>query len=155
MSHLYIVAYRAKDGALIRAWDANNEGALFTPGDWDRAATYAAQANAMPGQQCPHFVCEVLLYDAGTDSVHEMRPRRMPGAMPDAAIYYDPASAYLRSLIERAGLSQNAAARQLGISERAMRYYLSETDRSNPAPYIVQVALEVLAAASDAAGSAF
>jgi predicted DNA-binding protein (UPF0251 family) len=145
MSHLYIVAYRAKDGRLIRAWDPDNEGALFAPGDWDRAATYAAQANAMPGQQCPHFVCEVLLYDAGTDSVHEMIPRRMPGEAPNAALYHDPSAAYLRSLIERTGLSQNAAARQLGISDRSMRYYLSETDRSNPAPYIVQVALEELA----------
>lgn len=145
MSAMYIVAYRAKDGALIRAWDPDNEGALFAPGSIDRAAEYAAEMNAIPSQQCPHLVCEVLIYDAGTDSVHEMIPRRMPGEAPNAALYHDPSAAYLRSLIERAGLSQNAAARQLGISDRAMRYYLSETDRSNPAPYAVQVALEELA----------
>jgi hypothetical protein len=71
--------------------------------------------------------------------------RRPHGAKPDATIYYDPDPAYLRSLVERTGLSQNAAARTLGVSERSMRYYLSETDRSSPAPYLFQVALEDLA----------
>jgi transcriptional regulator with XRE-family HTH domain len=71
--------------------------------------------------------------------------RRPKGAPPDAALYYDPDPVYLRSLVERIGLSQNATARKIGVSERAMRYYLSEIDRSSPAPYPVQVALEELA----------
>jgi transcriptional regulator with XRE-family HTH domain len=53
----------------------------------------------------------------------------------------NPDPAYLRELIKRAGLSQREAARRIGVSERAMRYYLSgERD----APYPVQYALESL-----------
>jgi transcriptional regulator with XRE-family HTH domain len=54
---------------------------------------------------------------------------------------YEPSPEYLRSLIEGAGLSQRAAARAIGISERAMRYYLSG---QRSFPYTVQFALESL-----------
>ena len=53
---------------------------------------------------------------------------------------HDPA--YLRELLERAGLSQREAARRIGISERVMRYYLAG---EREAPYPVQYALESLA----------
>jgi transcriptional regulator with XRE-family HTH domain len=59
---------------------------------------------------------------------------------PDAS-KHNPDPAYLRSLIEAAGLSQRAAAIKIGITDRTMRYYLSgERD----APYSVQFALENL-----------
>ena len=64
---------------------------------------------------------------------------------PDAT-YYDPDPLYLRALIDRAGLSQRRAARVIGISERVMRYYLSDPASGNyrPAPYPVQYAIEAL-----------
>ncbi len=55
---------------------------------------------------------------------------------------HNPDHGYLRSLIEAAGLSQRAAARSIGISERTMRYYLSG---ERECPYPVQFALEALA----------
>lgn len=55
---------------------------------------------------------------------------------------HNPDPDYLRSLIEAAGLSQRGAAKAIGISERAMRYYLSG-DRG--CSYPVQFALESLA----------
>ena len=70
-----------------------------------------------------------------------MIPRRMPWDAPDAAVYYDPSPIYLRSLIKRAGISQQMAAKMIGIGDRAMRYYLSV----RKANYPVQVALEDLA----------
>jgi predicted transcriptional regulator len=63
---------------------------------------------------------------------------------PDAALH-NPDPSYLRSLVERSGLSQRECARQLGLSERVMRYYLSGDD-PREAPYVVQFALEQLAA---------
>ena len=57
---------------------------------------------------------------------------------------YNPDPAYLRGLIERAGLSQREAARRIGISERVMRYYLADPPVGKPAPYPVQYALESL-----------
>lgn len=63
---------------------------------------------------------------------------------PDAQ-HHRPDPDYLRSLVERSGLSQREAARRLGLTDRAMRYYLSATDEVR-APYVVQFALEALAA---------
>ena len=69
---------------------------------------------------------------------------------PDATLY-SPSPAWLRLLLRKAGLSQQAAARRIGISPRTMRYYLSDTDAPGyrPAPYVVQYALERLAFTRD------
>ena len=77
------------------------------------------------------------------------------GTLPDASTY-DPRPDYLRALLAQAGMSQRAAARRIGISERVMRYYLSDSASGNyrPAPYPVQYALEMLAISHrSAAGS--
>lgn len=60
---------------------------------------------------------------------------------------HNPNPAYLRALLEQAGLSQRASARALGVSERMMRYYLVHTDNPNyrQMPYVVQFCLECLA----------
>lgn len=64
---------------------------------------------------------------------------------PDAS-NHNPDPAYLRGLLARAGLSQRAAARRIGISDRVMRYYLTDESAGyRPAPYPVQFALEALA----------
>lgn len=64
---------------------------------------------------------------------------------PDASLH-NPAPEYLRGLLASAGLSQREAARRLGLTERMMRYYVSENPASyRPAPYPVQYCLEVLA----------
>lgn len=65
---------------------------------------------------------------------------------PDAS-KYNPDPAYLRQLIDEAGLSQRKAAHTIGITERVMRYYLITSDAKDyrPAPYVVQFALECLA----------
>lgn len=65
--------------------------------------------------------------------------------IPDAG-KHNPDPAYLRSLIERSGLSQRAAADRIGIGERVMRAYLADRSRSTSqaAPYPVQYALEML-----------
>lgn len=60
---------------------------------------------------------------------------------PDAS-RHRPEPAYLRQLIDRAGLTQAAAARALGKSPRQLRGYLSGT---TPIPYVVQFAAESLA----------
>ena len=67
---------------------------------------------------------------------------------PDAS-RHDPSPAYLRALIERAGLSQRRAALLIGIDPRALRYYLQSEDHPSRrvAPYPVQYALERLAGA--------
>ena len=66
---------------------------------------------------------------------------------PDAS-NHNPDPRYLRGLLEQAGLSQRKAAELIGISDRAMRYYLSdeESDSWRAAPYPIQFALERLAA---------
>ena len=64
--------------------------------------------------------------------------------IPDAT-RHNPDPAYLRGLVERAGLSQRQAAREIGISDRMMRYYLDSGATGRPAPYPVQYALESLA----------
>ena len=64
---------------------------------------------------------------------------------PDAS-KHDPRPEYLRALLQQAGLSQRAAARRIGISDRVMRYYLADEYAGyRPAPYPVQFALEALA----------
>ncbi|MHB0819850.1 helix-turn-helix domain-containing protein [Stutzerimonas stutzeri] len=65
---------------------------------------------------------------------------------PDASLH-NPDPHYLRALLERAGVSQRQAAQLLGITDRAMRYYLSDEGGATfrPAPYPVQFALECLA----------
>lgn len=57
---------------------------------------------------------------------------------------HNPDPAYIRQLIADAGLDVQQAALILGISERMMRYYLSESS-SHRCPYSVQYCLEVLA----------
>lgn len=66
---------------------------------------------------------------------------------PDASLH-NPDPRYLRGLLEKAGLTQRQAAQLLGISDRVMRYYLSDeaSDSYRAAPYPVQFALECLAA---------
>lgn len=68
---------------------------------------------------------------------------------PDAT-RHNPDPLYLRQLLQAAGLNQQQAAERLGITSRAVRYYLSDADSAGyrPAPYLVQFALERLAAAA-------
>jgi len=56
---------------------------------------------------------------------------------------YNPDPSYLRALIESAGYSQRGAAKQIGVSERTMRSYVSPNDPTK-APYPVQYCLENL-----------
>lgn len=67
--------------------------------------------------------------------------------MPDASSH-DPTPTYLRGLLETAGITQEAAATALGITDRVLRYYLSSQESATyrPAPYAIQYALEQLAA---------
>ncbi|MBO8330231.1 hypothetical protein IDZ92_31445 [Pseudomonas aeruginosa] len=62
---------------------------------------------------------------------------------PDASSH-NPDPRYLRGLLKKAGISQRRAAELLGLSDRVMRYYLSEDVKEGyrPAPYTVQFALE-------------
>lgn len=61
---------------------------------------------------------------------------------------HNPNPSYLRSLIDEIGVSQRKAAHMIGISERMMRYYLVDPSNEHykPAPYLVQFALEFIAA---------
>lgn len=61
---------------------------------------------------------------------------------PDARTSYNTSPVYLRLLIERAGISQREAARRLGCSDRAIRYWLAGQEAI---PYSAQYALEALA----------
>lgn len=65
---------------------------------------------------------------------------------PDVSLH-DPRPHYLRELLTRSGLSQREAAQRLGMSDRVMRYYLSDPKSSSyrEAPYAVQYAMEALA----------
>lgn len=60
---------------------------------------------------------------------------------------HNPDPRYLRGLLDQAGLSQRSAAQLIGISDRAMRYYLAAEGHHSyrAAPYPVQYALEQLA----------
>ena len=58
----------------------------------------------------------------------------------------DPRPEYIRALIAKAGLTQRAAAKRIGISDRLIRYYTAGPEADGrPAPYCVQYALEALA----------
>lgn len=61
---------------------------------------------------------------------------------PDARKHYNTSPDYLRGLIALAGISQREAARRLGCSERAMRYWLAGGEAI---PYAAQYCLEALA----------
>ena len=65
---------------------------------------------------------------------------------PDANLH-NPDPTYLRGLISRAGISQQEAARRIGISPRLLRMYLADRSASTAqeAPYPIQFALEALA----------
>jgi hypothetical protein len=60
---------------------------------------------------------------------------------PNAA-KHNPDPDYVRKLLDRAGVSQREAARILGVTDRAMRYWCSG---DQPIPYTAQFALECLA----------
>lgn len=63
---------------------------------------------------------------------------------PDAR-NHNPAPGYIRSLVESADLTQREAARAIGITDRMVRYYLSDKpDSYRPCPYPEQFALECL-----------
>lgn len=65
---------------------------------------------------------------------------------PDAS-KHNPDPRYLRGLLGAAGITQRQGAQLLGISDRVMRYYLSDeaSESYRAAPYPVQFALECLA----------
>ena len=68
--------------------------------------------------------------------------------IPDAT-KHDPRPEYIRALIAKAGLTQRAAAKRIGVSERMMRYYTAGPEADGRlAPYCVQYALEALARAA-------
>ena len=64
---------------------------------------------------------------------------------PDSSTH-NPDPRYLRGLLDKAGITQREAAQLIGLSDRAMRYYLSDVDHPTyrAAPYPVQFALESL-----------
>ena len=66
---------------------------------------------------------------------------------PNAKENYNPDPDYLRSLIEKAGLTQAKTAELVGIEARTMRRYLAFRDSPNyqKAPYAIQYAMEALA----------
>lgn len=64
--------------------------------------------------------------------------------MLDARQYHNPDPAYLRELIERAGLSQREVARRLGVEDTTVRRWLMTPPRA-ACPYSAQVCLELLA----------
>lgn len=70
---------------------------------------------------------------------------------PPDATRYNPDPRYLRGLLGHAALSQRKAAALMGISDRVLRYYLSDPSSTSyrPAPYIVQYVLEALSHRSD------
>lgn len=65
------------------------------------------------------------------------------------ASQHNPDPCYLRGLLAQSGLTQKQAADLIGLSDRVMRYYLSDVHSAayRAAPYPVQFALECLARA--------
>lgn len=61
---------------------------------------------------------------------------------------YDPRPEHIRALVSRTGLTQTQCAQAIGITPRAMRFYLAAQSAKNhrKPPYILQFALECLAA---------
>ena len=70
--------------------------------------------------------------------------------MIDARQHHNPDPAYLRGLIERAGLSQPEVARRLGVEDTTVRRWLMTPPRAT-CPYSAQVALELMAKAGGTA----
>lgn len=68
-----------------------------------------------------------------------------PNVKPDAT-KHKPDPAYVRKLLNRAGLSQREAARVIGVTDRAMRFWCSDDPKAPSIPYTAQFALECLAA---------
>ncbi|WP_395503037.1 helix-turn-helix domain-containing protein [Ectopseudomonas mendocina] len=62
---------------------------------------------------------------------------------PDAS-RHNPDPRYIAGLIEQTGLTQEAVARRLGITPKALRNYKSES-MAREIPYATQFALECLA----------
>lgn len=100
----------------------------------------------MPTKVPDHREKPVPLLDALSRAGVDELPLRLPLA-PNAS-KYDPSPFYLRRLLEQAGITQEAAGAALGLGKRVMRYYLSDPALASyrPAPYLVQYALEMLAA---------
>lgn len=72
--------------------------------------------------------------------------KHLHGDKPDAALH-KPDASYMRELVKASGMSQADAAAAIGVSERAMRNYLSNAKETfRPAPYATQYTLEQLAA---------
>ncbi len=65
---------------------------------------------------------------------------------PNASLH-NPDPRYLRGLLDAAGITQRQGAQLIGISDRVIRYYLSDeaSESYRAAPYTVQFALECLA----------
>lgn len=82
-----------------------------------------------------------------SSSTHRKAGSLRQNARPNAR-RHDPDPAYMRALLEVAGLSARAAANQLGLCPRTLQRYVSPQalERGWLAPYPVQYALERLAA---------
>lgn len=85
--------------------------------------------------------------DFGNYSGDDMLAAMEAGQMTPDSSKHNPDPAYLRGLIARADISQQEAARRLGISPRLMRMYLADraTKTAQECPYSVQFGLEALA----------
>lgn len=83
---------------------------------------------------------EVTCFPPGTHWMSAMITTK-----PDASLH-NPDPRYLRGLLDRAGMTQRQAAKLIGISDRVMRYYLSDVSSEGyrAAPYTVQFSLECL-----------
>lgn len=95
-----------------------------------------------------HIIQELSELFGSPQSWHARVRLAFTPSLPDAS-RHDPDVAYLRGLIEVAGLSQRDVANRIGIGYRLLKYYLVTPtgDReSRVATYTVQYAIERLAA---------